>query len=130
MRVTYDQFELKIPRYFRDERQSFLNEMDNKIDEINKRLTAEENSLNEMHEERIDNERSSSIIESVRMGTSDSVLDVAASTDNEQHSPQKLIDITDNDILEGLAIELIQKHIRAASDRVAVNECEYPRFNN
>jgi len=98
--------------------------MDNKIDEINKRIIVQDNNPSEMHKEEINKE-----IRSIRMKTSDSRLDLSAFIHNKQHNiPQRFGEIIDKDILEGLAVELIQKHIRAASDRVAVNECKYSRF--
>jgi len=93
-----------------------LDDLDNKIDEINNRIIVQDNNSSEMHKEEIDKE--------IRRKTSDSRFDLSAFKHNKQHNiPQKFGEIIDKDILEGLAVELIQKHIRAASDRVAVNEC-------
>lgn len=43
MKILYNQFELKIPEYFREGRQSFLDDIDNKIENIRMSLNVQHN---------------------------------------------------------------------------------------
>jgi len=125
MKITYDQFELSIPRCFRNERQSFLDDMNNKIDEINNRILIEENNnlLNEIQNESIKIEDvKSSTSQFIGQESSKSYFDVDKFVFDVQPVTafEKIIS-ADNS--RELSIKLIQKHIRAVRDRVAVNEC-------
>lgn len=52
MKILYEQFELKIPGYFREDRQLFLNEMNNEIDKIKLLFSVENNNdLSQLQEE-------------------------------------------------------------------------------
>jgi len=105
--------------------------MDNKIDEIYKSIiTTEGNSPSEVHEEEINEEHLSNVIQLTRVETSDSSLDLAEFIPNKQYVPEKFREVTDKDILDKLAIELIQRHIRAVWDRVAINDSKYSRFRS
>lgn len=129
MKITYDQFELSIPRCFRNERLSFLDDMDNKIDEINNRILIEENNNNLMSDiqnESIEIEVVKRTITSqlISQESSESYFDV----DKFVHDIQpvtKFEKIISADNSRELSIKFIQKHIRAVRDRVAVNECIY-----
>lgn len=134
MKVTYDQFELKVPRCFRDDRLTFLKEMDGEIHEINKRTELENNGSNlikirgedEQEEEDEDvelKENSSSVGQSVSRQSVESGLDVVALMHDEQPLIlERFREITDEEILRTKSIKLIQKHIRAMRDRISVNE--------
>lgn len=128
MKVTYEQFELSIPRCFRNERLSFLDDMDNKIDEINNRILIEENNnlLSEIQNESIE-------IEVVKRSITSQLLSQESSesyfnVDKFVHDIQpvtKFEKIISADNSRELSLKFIQKHIRAVRDRVAVNECIY-----
>lgn len=125
MKVQYDQFELKIPRCFRDERRSLLDDINNEIDEINKRMFEE--NFSEIHEEETEEtgdleEHLSSASHSTSGETSESEFDAATIFLNEQKMQINFRGITEEDVERELAIKYIQKHIRAAKDRVIVNE--------
>lgn len=127
MKITYDQFELRIPRFNRNERRSFLNDMDNKIDEINNRIVIDENDnlLSEIQNENIQNiQTEDAKLSSTSQQSSESQFDVEKFVFDVEpvHTFQKII-IEDNS--RELAIKFIQKHIRAVKDRVTVNECMY-----
>ncbi|KAL4090726.1 hypothetical protein QTP88_025507 [Uroleucon formosanum] len=125
MKVTYEQFELSIPRCFRNERLSFLDDMDNKIDEINNRILIEENNnlLSEIQNESIE-------IEVVKRSITSQLLSQESSesyfnVDKFVHDIQpvtKFEKIISADNSRELSLKFIQKHIRAVRDRVAVNE--------
>lgn len=121
LKLTYDQFELRIPRVFRDERLSFLDNVDKRIDEIHSQVeTTEEQEEGEVNEQGSSAEAS----QTSSKETVDSDLNAATFMYSEQQSmPLRLPQITDEDIQKGLAIKFIQKHIRAANDRKVVNEC-------
>uniref|UniRef100_A0A2S2Q841 Uncharacterized protein n=1 Tax=Sipha flava TaxID=143950 RepID=A0A2S2Q841_9HEMI len=52
MKILYEKFELKIPEYFREERQLFLNDMDSEIDNIKILYSVKNNNdLNQLQEE-------------------------------------------------------------------------------
>lgn len=137
LKVSYDQFELKIPRCFRDERQIFLKEINNEIEAINKRTGLENNNSNlskireeDEHERKEEdkyvklNEHFSSVSQSISQQTLESGLDVVTLMHNDQpFIPERFREITDEDILRTKSIQLLQKHIRAMRDRVFVNEC-------
>ncbi|CAH1738693.1 unnamed protein product [Aphis gossypii] len=120
MKITYDQFELRVPRFFRNERRSFLNDMDDKIDEINNRIAIEENNnlLSEIQSESIETEDVK--LSSTSQESSESQFDVDKFVFNIQ--PETFQTITSEDNSRELAIKFIQKHIRAVKDRVTVNE--------
>lgn len=126
MKITYDQFELSIPRCFRNERLSFLDDMDNKIDEINNRILIEENNdlLIEIPNEsiKIDDVKRSSTSQLISQESSESYFDVDKFVSNTQ--PVIKFEKISADNSRELSIKLIQKHIRAVRDRVAVNECK------
>lgn len=139
-RVTHDQFELKIPRCFRDDRRSFLDEMDSAIDNIIRCMKAESIDLFEIQEEEEEEEkrqyeekkekyeveeRMTNDVQSVNQESSKSNIDIAGLMQNENSMPERFQEITDADVLKSLAIELIQKHIRAMRDRIIINECIY-----
>jgi len=99
--------------------------MDSKIDEINNRISTEENNnlLSEIKNERIEIEdvnRSNSQFFSQE--SSESYFDVNKFVLDAQSTP-KLQKVTSADNSRESSIKFIQKHIRAARDRVAVNEC-------
>lgn len=125
--MTYDEFEMIIPRCFRDDRQSFLNHIDNKIDDIYRRTTTVENDSVGVTRKLIDFERpiggSSIAGQSVSENSSDFDYDVMKFIHREkQLIPQKFHRITDGNIAREKALRLIQSHIRAMRDRVIVNE--------
>jgi len=126
MKITYEQFELSIPRCFRNERLSFLDDMDSKIDDINNRILIEENNnlLSEIKSEIIEIEdvKRSNNSQFISQESSESYFDVDKLVLDAQSTPtfQKVID-ADNS--RESSIKFIQKHIRAVRDRVAVNEC-------
>ncbi|VVC37808.1 P-loop containing nucleoside triphosphate hydrolase [Cinara cedri] len=116
LKLTYDQFELQIPRCFRDERQLFLNDIDKQIDEIHSQVEIEE-------EDRVDEQGSSAASsQTSSKETLDSDLNAATFLNHEQQTSLILPQITRQDIRRELAIKFIQKHIRAANDRKIVNE--------
>jgi len=126
MKITYDQFELSIPRCFRNERLSFLDDINNKIDEINNRILIEENNnlLSETQNEsiKIEDVKQSSTSQLISQESSESYFDV----DKFVHDIQPVTTfekIISADNTREFSIKLIQKHIRAVRDRVAVNEC-------
>lgn len=123
MKITYDQFELRVPRFFRNERRSFLDDMDDKIDEINNRIVIEENNnlLSEIQNENIEIEDVK--LSSTSQESSESQFDVDKFVFDVQ--PETFQAIISKDNSRELAIKLIQKHIRAVKDRVTVNECIY-----
>ncbi|XP_015377577.1 PREDICTED: uncharacterized protein LOC107171834, partial [Diuraphis noxia] len=125
MKINYEQFELSIPRCFRNERLSFLDDMDNKIDEINNRILTEDNnnSLSEIKNERIEIEdvNGSNNNQFISQESSESYLDVDKFVIDAQSAPT-LQKVTSADNSRESSIKFIQKHIRAARDRVAVNE--------
>lgn len=125
IKVLYEQFELKIPRCFRDERRSLLDDINNEIDEIKRQLIEERNS-SKIHEEAKEigdlEEHLSSARYSTSEETSESEFDVATIFLNEQKMQFNFRGITEEDIIRKLAIKYIQKHIRAAKDRMIVNE--------
>jgi len=127
MKITYDQFELSIPQCFRNERLLFLDDMNNKIDEINNRISIDENNnlLNEIQNESIaaiEDVKQSSTSQLISQESSESYFDVEKFVFDVQPVTafEKIIS-ADNS--RELSIKLIQKHIRAVRDRVAVNEC-------
>lgn len=139
-RVTHDQFELKIPRCFRDDRRSFLDEMDSSVDNITRCMKAESIDLFEIQEEEGEDEERQyeekkekydveEVITnddgSVSQESSKSNIDIAGLMQNENSMPERFQEITDADVLRSLAIKLIQKHIRAMRDRIIINECMY-----
>jgi hypothetical protein len=131
MKITYDQFELRIPRFNRNERRSFLNDMDNKIDEINNRIVIDENDnlLSEIQNQNIQNiQTEDAKLSSTSQQSSESQFDVEKFVFDVEpvHTFHKII-IEDNS--RELAIKFIQKHIRAVKDRVTVNECMYMSIN-
>ncbi|XP_025193072.1 dynein regulatory complex protein 11-like, partial [Melanaphis sacchari] len=121
MKITYDEFELRIPRFFRNERRLFLDDMDNKINEINNRIVMEENNdlLSEIQNENIEIEDVK--LSSASLESSESQFDVEKFVFDVQPVP-KFHKITSEDNSKELAIKFIQKHIRAVKDRVTVNE--------
>jgi len=127
MKITYDKFELSIPRCFRNERLSFLEEIDHKIDEINNRILIEENNneiINETQNEiiAVEDVKRSSTSQFISQESSESYFDVNKFNLDEQPAPTfRKIPSADNS--RELSIKLIQRHIRAVRDRVAVNEC-------
>lgn len=124
MKITYDQFELRVPRFFRNERQSFLDDMDDKIDKIKNRIVIEESNnslLSEIQSESIETENVK--LSSTSQESSESQFDVDKFVFDVQ--PETFQIITSEDNSRELAIKLIQKHIRAVKDRVTVNECKY-----
>jgi len=147
LKVTYDQFELKVPRCFRDERQTFLKEINNEIDEINNRTELENNNSNpseirgEDEQERREedkyyvelNEHFSSVGQSISQQTLESGLDVVTLMCNDQpFIPERFREITVEEILRTKSIKLLQKYIRAMRDRIFVNECIFlhPKYCN
>lgn len=126
MKINYEQFELSIPRCFRNERLSFLDDMDTKIDEINNRISTEENNnlLSEIKNERIETEdlNRSNNSQFISQESSESYFDVDKFVLDAQSAPT-LQKVTSADNSRESSIKFIQKHIRAARDRVAVNEC-------
>ncbi|XP_060876495.1 dynein regulatory complex protein 11-like isoform X1 [Metopolophium dirhodum] len=131
MKITYDQFELSIPRCFRNERLSFLDDMDNKIDEINNRILIEENNnlLSEIQNENIEtgDVKRSSTSQLISQESSESYFDVDKFVFDVQ--PVTTFEkILSADNSRELSIKLIQKHIRAVKDRVAVNELIFARI--
>lgn len=129
MKITYDQFELIVPQCFRNERQSFLTDMDDKIEEINNRIEDDDdgnNLMTETQKESVkmeDNIKTSSASQNISQESSQS-YDLEQLLSNAQ--PTSTFDkiIIPDDSRE-LAIKLIQKHIRAMNDRIAVNQCTY-----
>lgn len=141
-RVTHDQFELKIPRCFRDDRRFFLDEMDSSVDNIIKGMKTESIDLFEIQEEEEEGDEEERQYEekkekyeveegitnddqSVSQESSKSNIDIAGLMQNENSMPERFQEITDADVLRSLAIKLIQKHIRAMRDRIIINECIY-----
>lgn len=122
--MTYDQFELKIPRCFREERQEFLDQINSKIDEINTRKEIENASSSEINEELNDEEENwSNDSQLISQKSSESEFNLTTYLYNEQKIiPQILQGITEEDILKELAIKFIQKHIRALRDCKIINE--------
>lgn len=117
LKLTYDQFELQIPQCFRDERKSFLDDVDKQIDEIHRRVEIEE-------EHRVDEQGPSAASSKTSSNeTLYSDLNAATFLNHEQQTPLILAQLTRQDIQRELAIKFIQKHIRAANDRKIVNEC-------
>lgn len=132
--MTYDQFELSIPRCFRNERRSLLDDMDNKIDEIYNQMRREnENSSETTKEERIEEHQSindqnqSNHNQLASPETSNSSVDVISFRKlMEQKMPERYLDnVKAKQERELLAIKLLQKHIRAMRDRIIGNECMY-----
>jgi len=99
--------------------------MDNKIDEINNRISIEENNnlLSEIQNENIETEDVKRSITSqlISQESSESYFDVDKFVFDAQ--PVTFEKILSADNSRELSIKLIQKHIRAVRDRVAVNEC-------
>lgn len=143
-RVTHDQFELKIPRCFQNDRRPFLNEMDSVVENIIRRKKAESTNLFEIQEEEEEGEggeeerqyeekKEKYEVEEeminddqlVSQESSESNIDIIGLKQNENSMPERFKEITDADILRSLAIQLIQKHIRAMRDRIIINECMY-----
>jgi len=100
--------------------------MDNKIDEIKNRILIEENNKlsseiqNEIIE--IDDVKRSSASQLISQESSESYFDVDKFVfDTQPVTTFEKIVSADNS--RELSIRLIQKHIRAVRDRVAVNEC-------
>lgn len=137
LKVTYDKFELRIPRYFRDERKSFLDQIDSEIDAIHKRIEKENDDSNEIKEEideakevkevKEDEYNSSQLI---TQESSESDIDLDILMKSEEKMPQKFRKRTDEDIAKEAALIFLQKHIRAAKDRVLANECKFDRVHN
>lgn len=128
--VTYDQFELNIPKCFRNERRSLLDDMDNKIDEIYNQIRIEnENSSETIKEGRIE-EHQSNITQMVSSETLNSSTDVISFKNlTEQKIPERFLDnVKAKQARELLAIKLLQKHIRAMRDRIIGNECMYSNY--
>jgi len=100
--------------------------MDNKIDEINNRISTEENNnfLSEIKHKRIeiDDVNQSNNSQFISQESSESYFDVHKFVLNSQ-SASTLQKVTSADNSRESFIKFIQKHIRAARDRVAVNEC-------
>jgi len=101
--------------------------MDNKIDEINNRILIEENNnlLIEIPNEsiKIDDVKRSSTSQLISQESSESYFDVDKFVFDTQ-PVIKFEKILSADNSRELSIKLIQKHIRAVRDRVAVNECK------
>lgn len=124
LKLAYDQFELRVPRYIRDERESLLNNVNKKIDEINNRIETED--LSKIFEENdVDEQGSfaSRVSQSNSKETLESNFDAMAIMYDEQEIPLKFQVVTHKDIQRELAIKLIENYISAADDRKIVNEC-------
>lgn len=122
-KISYDKFELKIPRCFRIERQTLLKQMDNDIDEMNTQI----NNTLDMTEDMLEEEKNVehnllTANQTDSEGSSLSDVDVITLMRNDQKIPEKFQEITREEIQRQMAIKLIQKHIRAMRDRIFVNE--------
>lgn len=128
--VTYDEFELNIPRCFRNERRSFLDDIDNKIDEIYNRIRIENENSSETTKEESE-EHHSNTIQVASSETINSSLDVISFRNViEQKMPERFTDTTKEKHSREMAIKLLQRHIRAVRDRIIGNECMYSSYIN
>lgn len=137
LRATYDDFEMIVPRCFRDERRPFLNHVDDKIDEISRRTAAvrADHSVGVTARELIDLEvptvgkRSPVAGRSVGGESSEFDYDVAKyDHDEKQSMPLTVRRTADGEVERETALKLVQSHIRAMRDRVIVNERMRPLY--
>lgn len=116
--MLYDEFELKIPRCFRDDRQSFLDQMDYKIDEILKKLKNNDVRV-EIDETR---EIKSSVSQLNTMESSKSHFNVDILTNDEKKMPQTAQEIMNEKIFRDSDMKSVEK---ATRDKIFVHECLY-----
>ncbi|XP_050433854.1 dynein regulatory complex protein 11-like [Adelges cooleyi] len=123
LRVPYDRFELRIPRCFLDDRRTLLEGLDDKVDEIYKRMEKENASelIGEMEENAREAEETWSE-PLIRHHSSGSDFDVTTFKSIEEVPPVRFRKITEEDLARDRGVLLIQKHIRASRDRIYANE--------